>query len=1843
MSVRSPRSQKGTPRLMGVEGQSAFVDWHHILSTAAFSIQADDQTAASLQKKEKALLDKLALSLLDLGELASDHADRKQVERVLGCVSKLAKLRESTELVVNSKDRLSAYYQATEGAREEGKERELEETRLQLKDCESVLSERTGEMNLAIQRAASLRKELDQMTAAKGQAEFQTAFYRKIAENSKAKAKSRLLDKMQAMFKHRKSEVRATVKARKEGEAGGGAKKRKSMKAEGEGTKDQQGSSVGRGDGKGNEGRGELETITEGDHETDVASDPDGSQTNGENGQEGDREADINSDEEQASSDSDQAEKGHKPANRSRGGLLRLLSGKPPRRRDLSRLFQDPSMMMRSVTENVMKEMELDPEDPEARVILPLHSQIQIETVHGRNLREILEGIRGSAEGTEGDGTGGEKGKGMNADEKGEVQGKKGGNGISCRCEEALEELLGLARFGFASMEKGALVQRAELLEFERDQVIIRLQETAGKLEELKFRIANDPSKSGALTDGDRGRMLAEVTKAERRAAVAELVDSLKRFSATLASVKKRREKSARLLLPSIEADCKVTSALCEKAGDPSSRLDAFSMQLPGLDHLEPAGASASHWTQQDTEALQDLDREAATRAFSPKEREALDLLARAKAQLQADRAKLRRLNEVVHSLMEDNEELELRLTEREAKIASLEKKAQLCDRLLKEKEDAQTKLSIEIEDEDEYQKWMIFKDKEKVKQQVDVPCLLRALQESLDLWQRDRRRLTEALEGKEEAERQLENTFRGRKQEEEALQNAAALETALVEVQRGRMMDLDDFRERLTRSEHRAETLQENLEKTSQQRTELLEMLHTIGSESGEILRENQEMKNVYGRFKNLLHERIEEKEQERSSMKTRDRHTTRSLYVCRLVSLHFSTAMRGFLFLDKTQSGAFRYPEFKDRVKSLHPQCPQQMVQQAFDALDPTGDGNVTTSEFLSVVRADKPRDFLELTLRLREFGEGSLATALGAAADDPVTLDQEISQKGFVSFTKQCGFDLKETERIWEKLDRGNAGFVTIGDILEEEEHARKEANADRLENEVVQHPAVLLLRQVISPNFEDEITSFVAAAHHKKKLDKRSFKRFFTQLDHQKVLSDKKLEEAFAVIDEKRDGDLSLADWVKGFRKGKSPSPEELFYRLAKVTAGDLGAALGASGAKEGGEISLDAFQRLGNKVGFSREESEEVFREIAGNTADSIALQKILDAVERWRRGGGWREGDGSAPPPPTATGARWRLAGGEDQDFAIDEALMPREDPKNVRTRQTLDSEDPNWEEIQPADLVRAMATLRRCAVLNELEEDTLLEMCSRGLEKRIYRRLGDCVIRQHEPADRWFLIEEGRVAVVAVDDFGRRSPVAFIREGEMFGEMGVVSGRVRSKDVVVARTPLTLYSLKDNLFLRYFDTPEKRQKFLDYANARAMSETKITVVRPRTQGMQTMLKHEVSQQADLPTPREERETQTPSVLYRPGISPEDTPWSRRLQEGLSPDEMRVEQEMQTKAPFPGAIFEDPQWEHESAAVYERMRPKAPPPKPKEKELPPRPKARPGQATGSSDAKGGTDSSAGRKKKASPVTSAAGGEVKQNHYVAVVVDPWQKKTVQERKFSVPSVGSPPPSHRGASGKRGSVGAAPLPPTSSAQQSRNMQSKSPTPVPGASPDTSAALRPPAPTSPRFADEPSSHKPARPSPPSSGPIPPSEPAATAAAVPTQSPGAPLREFLVPPDESGDPFVSSDPDEDVMALLLRGKEDRYKGTSQSQGSQGTAGGYRRRRSRDSAGGGSPRRPSVPGGPPGGPRRSSVASTGSASLQRPKPPGPPPPSMVPPPQGTPFPRDAHFVGESSDDGAWP
>ncbi|MGH7902677.1 MAG: cyclic nucleotide-binding domain-containing protein [Candidatus Dormibacteraceae bacterium] len=99
-----------------------------------------------------------------------------------------------------------------------------------------------------------------------------------------------------------------------------------------------------------------------------------------------------------------------------------------------------------------------------------------------------------------------------------------------------------------------------------------------------------------------------------------------------------------------------------------------------------------------------------------------------------------------------------------------------------------------------------------------------------------------------------------------------------------------------------------------------------------------------------------------------------------------------------------------------------------------------------------------------------------------------------------------------------------------------------------------------------------------------------------------------------------------------------------------------------------------------------------------------------------------------------------------------------------------------------PQELRSRFAALSRVAILFTLP-DNLLRALARQLRPAVVTK-GTVVIRQGDPGDALYVIEEGRCEVAVEEAPGHTITVAFLGSGDFFGEMALVSEDPRSASV---------------------------------------------------------------------------------------------------------------------------------------------------------------------------------------------------------------------------------------------------------------------------------------------------------------------------------------------------------------------------------------------------------------------------------------------------------------------------
>ncbi len=104
--------------------------------------------------------------------------------------------------------------------------------------------------------------------------------------------------------------------------------------------------------------------------------------------------------------------------------------------------------------------------------------------------------------------------------------------------------------------------------------------------------------------------------------------------------------------------------------------------------------------------------------------------------------------------------------------------------------------------------------------------------------------------------------------------------------------------------------------------------------------------------------------------------------------------------------------------------------------------------------------------------------------------------------------------------------------------------------------------------------------------------------------------------------------------------------------------------------------------------------------------------------------------------------------------------------------------------------------------------------------ERKVYLE-DDTIVREGEPGDAVYLVMEGR-ALVVTESFGKRSTIAELTDGSIFGEMAVLTRMPRSATVVAQTKVEVLKITRENIAKILKDYPEVRKAISDMSIKRS-------------------------------------------------------------------------------------------------------------------------------------------------------------------------------------------------------------------------------------------------------------------------------------------------------------------------------------------------------------------------------------------------------------------------------------
>jgi putative ABC transport system ATP-binding protein len=121
---------------------------------------------------------------------------------------------------------------------------------------------------------------------------------------------------------------------------------------------------------------------------------------------------------------------------------------------------------------------------------------------------------------------------------------------------------------------------------------------------------------------------------------------------------------------------------------------------------------------------------------------------------------------------------------------------------------------------------------------------------------------------------------------------------------------------------------------------------------------------------------------------------------------------------------------------------------------------------------------------------------------------------------------------------------------------------------------------------------------------------------------------------------------------------------------------------------------------------------------------------------------------------------------------------------------------------------------LQKLRAFERLTPATLASMADQMCAEQ--RAPGDVIVRQGDPGDKFYLIRQGEVAVVAEED-GEKRMLAQLTDGDFFGEQALLTGEPRNATVTATKTTL-LYSLGKDDFRAALDASASLREELQKA-----------------------------------------------------------------------------------------------------------------------------------------------------------------------------------------------------------------------------------------------------------------------------------------------------------------------------------------------------------------------------------------------------------------------------------------
>jgi CRP/FNR family transcriptional regulator, cyclic AMP receptor protein len=128
------------------------------------------------------------------------------------------------------------------------------------------------------------------------------------------------------------------------------------------------------------------------------------------------------------------------------------------------------------------------------------------------------------------------------------------------------------------------------------------------------------------------------------------------------------------------------------------------------------------------------------------------------------------------------------------------------------------------------------------------------------------------------------------------------------------------------------------------------------------------------------------------------------------------------------------------------------------------------------------------------------------------------------------------------------------------------------------------------------------------------------------------------------------------------------------------------------------------------------------------------------------------------------------------------------------------------------------LAQLKKVSLFSHLGDDTLLCLLAKMSLKRWHG--GAIIVGQNEPGDALYILVSGQAKVVVFGENGREMVLSTLAPGDFFGEMSLVTGRVRSANIMAQKDTTLLVLEREAFFTHLRSHPETLMRL-----ARVMAE----------------------------------------------------------------------------------------------------------------------------------------------------------------------------------------------------------------------------------------------------------------------------------------------------------------------------------------------------------------------------------------------------------------------------------